>query len=104
MKHRDFIKDVEDKVCARYNLKSNMFSSRVRRRVNSEARFAVWYLLYFIYNLSSLEIGRLYGYDHTTVLHGIKRAQDIGIDKELVEYLAIGVTKSVDNGGIVNPK
>ncbi len=46
-------------------------------------RFAVWYLLSKVYKFPSTEIANAYGYDHTTVLNGVKRAEKLDMPKEL---------------------
>lgn len=47
------------------------------------ARFAAFMLLRERYQLSFPELGRMVGFDHTTVIYGVKRAQQLEAQGEL---------------------
>lgn len=46
------------------------------------ARWALWFCLRERYGLSYPELARMLGYDHTTILHGVRRARSLELDNE----------------------
>ncbi len=60
-----------------------------RSKQVARARFAFWCCLRDRYALSYPELGRMVGYDHTTVLTGIKKARALeeADDRWRVQYL-----------------
>ena len=78
-------KEAEEKVSRIFKIPVSEIFYRTRSKKYSQARFAIWYILNEIYKIDVYSIGQKYGFHHTTVIHGIKRAKELGIDKELVE-------------------
>lgn len=54
----------------------NEFQFGTRKMEYVEMKYVLYYVLNKIYNLSSYSIGKHYGYNHTTVIHGIKSITD----------------------------
>lgn len=98
---KEAIELAEQGVCSIYNIARADIHSRKRSQKSSQARFAVWYILRTKYNFSSPTIAREYGYDHTTVLHGIKMAQTLNMHTEMdsVDKLWKSCDKTVGSGG-----
>lgn len=61
-------------VCQLYGLSCRILRSRSRKNHISEARQLVWYVLRD-YGWSFQQIGKAFGRDHTSVMHGVKRIQ-----------------------------
>jgi len=71
---KEFVKDV----CRRHRLSEEELWSRSRKTRPKEARWELWYLIRKNLQLSLPHIGqRCGGYDHTTVMHGIRRWEEI---------------------------
>ena len=79
----DASKEAKSRVSKIFDISAKDIFNRSRAPRSAQARFAVWYILYKEYHISSAAIGRKYGYDHSTILDGIARAIALGIDKEL---------------------
>lgn len=89
--------DAEYTVRQIYNIiDPHVFTDRIRMQVNTHARFAVWYILNKREKFSTKAIGKIYGYDHSTIINGIRRAIDTGIPYEL------GMGQPVDNSLITS--
>lgn len=93
----------EDMVCKVYNLHRSVITAPVRNKMSTQARFAVWGILYFVEGFSSPLIGQLYGKDHATILYGVRMASANGLLKDMgIEYgtnSGKGVHKSGTAGG-----
>lgn len=102
---KELAESAEKKVCAKYKITREDIATKKRTLKNSQARFAVWYILNKVHGLSSPVIGELYKADHTSVLYGIRRAQILNIPAELgyencghpVEELGISTGKPVNS-------
>lgn len=55
---------------------------RVRDRKTTRARFLAWSILKLKFNWGISEIAEIYGRDHATVTHGLKKARELGIDED----------------------
>lgn len=82
-KIQTFIEGAEEYVANIYKINKKDIRVRSRSKQHSQARFAVWYILVHINGLTSKEVARQYGYDHTTILHGVKTARILDIPTEL---------------------
>lgn len=82
-KIQEKIAQAESQVALYYRIDGSNFYDKTRSRENTQARFAVWYILNKINFISCAQIAKHYGYDHTTVLHGVKRAIQENIPKEM---------------------
>lgn len=90
---KDLIRKSEDHVCATYGINRRTIYTPSRSPRNALARFAVWFLLYEIHGLSSGDIASYYEFNHSNILHGVKKAKSMRIPIELGYELASG------NGG-----
>lgn len=52
-------------------------SARSRKQEYTIARFAVWRRLWLTDKMSLTDIARLFGYNHTTIRHGIKTIETL---------------------------
>ncbi len=77
------IEEAEKSVSRIYGLPRDLIRKKGRKIRSTQMRFAVWYLLSKVYKFPSTEIANAYGYDHTTVLNGVKRAEKLDMPKEL---------------------
>lgn len=71
-----------------YGVDPKTIMSNRQDRIASQARFAVWYILFTTYNRSSALIADIFDKDHTTVLHGIQRAKDLKIPTEIDNHFS----------------
>lgn len=69
------LEDVE-LVAGRYHVTPRDILGRRRTMTVSAARHDCWHVIRSRYTKSLPEIGELFGVDHTSVLHGILRAQE----------------------------
>lgn len=77
------IREAEDRVCGVYAIPVDTIRKKNRSRESSQARFAVWYILNDVLRMTFGEIAKEYNVHHTTVIHGIKRAAELGMPTEL---------------------
>jgi len=84
LKYRDEIKRQVDRfdtvikgVCFYLNINEKLLMAKDRNRELVEARFISFYHLHFTYGMGKSEIAKRFKLDHTTVLHGIKRCQQL---------------------------
>lgn len=68
-----------------------MGHQRLKHMVDAR-RFFWWRVVNECPHLSIAEIGRRSGHDHTTVLHGVKRYEDI-LSGEFVDYRLKNISK-----------
>jgi len=80
---QDAIETAEYRVIDVYRIKKEDIYKKSRSPEHSQARFAVWYLLVKFHQISAVAVGKHYRYDHTSVLHGVKRAIELNIPSEL---------------------
>lgn len=76
-------KEAEEKVCEVYGITRNILTKRSRYTKASHGRWGVWLILSKNERLSETTIADIYGYDRTTVAHGIKRALALKMDEIL---------------------
>lgn len=92
------IEDIQKQVAAHYNIKiSDMHSAR-RSRAVARPRQVAMYLSKKLTSKSLPEIGRKFGgKDHTTVMHAVKRIEELmGAEREFAEDLEL-LTKMLQN-------
>jgi chromosomal replication initiation ATPase DnaA len=87
-KIQDALERSEQKVCGAYGITKDIIHTRSRMREYSHSRFAVWFVLNAVENIPISRIAKLYGYDHTSVMYGVRVAKSIGIPAELGYELA----------------
>ena len=73
MQTTERIKRIEGIICKAADITHEELYSRERSRPLVDARHAVWLLLYEHVGYSYNDIARLYGKDHTTIAHGVRR-------------------------------
>ena len=73
----------EDQVCKTYSIDRSLIYDFSRAPRSVQARFATWFLLREKFNLSFPEIGKYYGFNHTSIVHGVRQAKCTGIPEEL---------------------
>lgn len=77
------------KVCARFSITDEEFRSHRKFRSLSHARHLAFYICRKMTNLSYPDIGKAAGFDHTSVIYGVRHVQDaIGWGDESTERLA----------------
>ena len=70
--------DIVHDVCRRHKLTKTQVFSRCRKREINRARWEIWYLARENMSLSLPTIGkRTGGFDHTTVLHGVRKFKEL---------------------------
>lgn len=86
------INKIEKEVCDLFGLSQDVVKVKRRRRENSRSRFAMFYILREKFGLSYPTIGRIYDMDHTSVIYGVGKIRELGLDvalKEIVDKLSI---------------
>ena len=74
---KSVIESIINKVCVRYEVnKKELMILKSRRQDVCRARNIMFNLLSEKFNISLSAIGRIFGNDHTTVLHGINMKRD----------------------------
>ena len=69
---KSVIESIINKVCVRYEVsKKELMITRSRKQDICRARNILYNLFYEKFNMSLTAIGKIFGNDHTTVLHGI---------------------------------
>lgn len=63
-------------VCRAFHITEAEFFSRRRLEPMASARFCYWHILYRVHNMGLSQIGRLTGYTHGAVFHGINCVRD----------------------------
>lgn len=74
---------VETVILYKYGVEPGELNSNSRSQHVSIARFIAFFLLKKHFHMSASMCGQLYGKDHTSVLHGLKRVKEMGLDKEV---------------------
>ena len=64
---------IEKAVSEKHEIPVSDVVGKSRKRVNAHARQELYYLLRVDRGLSYLDIGRRYGVDHSTVMHGVRQ-------------------------------
>ncbi|MCG3770777.1 MAG: Chromosomal replication initiator protein DnaA [Nitrosomonadaceae bacterium] len=59
-------------VCRAFHITEVEFFSRRRLEPMASARFCYWHILQKVHNMGLSQIGRLTGYTHGSIFHGIK--------------------------------
>jgi len=70
------VNTIVDKVCAKYLVNKYDVFSKSRSRDIVRTRSILYNLLHEEYNVSISSIGRVFGQDHTTVLHSLNNKQN----------------------------
>jgi chromosomal replication initiation ATPase DnaA len=74
LRGRDML-DLVREVCAANHVTIGQVCGRARHASITVARHAVWTIIRSRFGLSYPEIGELFGVDHATVMHGVKKAR-----------------------------
>lgn len=84
--NRELITRIKMAVCRKYLGAINLIDSRSQARDIVHARRVAWYLVRKMAGLSLPQIGRDFGYHHTSVLYGIEKLeQQMQTDQKLNE-------------------
>jgi chromosomal replication initiation ATPase DnaA len=76
---------IEAIICRAANVTVQELHSKERTRALVDARHAVWLLLYEHVGHSFNDIARMYGRDHTTVAHGVRRIKRTPVHSTVLE-------------------
>jgi chromosomal replication initiation ATPase DnaA len=68
-----------------------------RRQPEVAARFALWWLTREITGASYPELARVHGYDHTTILNGVRKAMKPGSRSRAIVLNVLGVHSSTES-------
>lgn len=74
---------IEHIVISAYGINPESLYEKSRRPENTQARYAVWFLLNKSGKFSYRHISKVYAVDRTTVMYGVQRAIEMGIPEEL---------------------
>jgi chromosomal replication initiator protein len=82
-------RDIATLVCLEYGIGHNeMFSNRRAAHISGPRQIA-YFLTYHMTNLSYPEIGHVFGRDHTSIMHGVKRVDEkLARDRDLRKRVA----------------
>ena len=85
------VEDIQKKVAEYFNIRFNDMISVRRSRVVARPRQVAMYLSKTFTSKSLPEIGRMFGgRDHTTVMHAIKKVQDLcKVDPSFAEHIKV---------------
>ncbi len=64
-----------NQVCKFYSIDESVLRGNLRNKVISEARHTAFYLVRKLTNLSLPDIGKEFGRDHATIIHGIRKVE-----------------------------
>ncbi len=70
------IRDIEWVVCTKYGISKEVMRSRDKRKKISRPRQIIMFLARELTNASYPKIGRHFGRDHTTIVHGVKSLRE----------------------------
>jgi chromosomal replication initiation ATPase DnaA len=88
---KDLTKRIDNlikRICESFNVSKKELMSKRRFRPFVDARNVGMYILHKHYNLSSTAAGKVFGKDHSTVLHACKSIEGfIEFDKELKQKI-----------------
>lgn len=88
---KDLTKRIDNlikRICESFNVSKKELMSKRRFRPFVDARNVGMYILHKHYNLSSTAVGKVFGKDHSTVLHACKSIEGfIEFDKELKQKI-----------------
>ena len=77
-----------DQFCKLYGCTWDDLTTKSLTDWKVECRYMLWHYMKTKYHLTPSLIARLFGKDHTTVLHGLRRMQDrIETDRNFAEYM-----------------
>lgn len=77
-----------DQFCKLYGCKWDELQKQGRKAWLVECRHLLMYFLHRKYRLSKVLIGRLFGLDHTTVIHGLRKiTEQMDSDSNFREYI-----------------
>ena len=62
-------------ICRAFHITEQEFFSRRRLEPMASARFCYWHILQRVHNMGLSQIGRLTGYTHGSIFHGINRVR-----------------------------
>jgi chromosomal replication initiation ATPase DnaA len=65
--------DLAHAICDRHHVTIDELLGRSRMSHIIAARFQLWFYLYMQKRMSTKGIGKIFGVDHSSVLHGIKK-------------------------------
>lgn len=96
----------EKRVCQAYRLSPDAIRRGTRNKESTQARFAVWFILNVIAGIPASVIGRIYDYDHSSIMNGCFRARELGIPEELGYEKILGTIplQYVDKSGFSGDK
>ena len=63
-----------------FDVDEETLADRSRKRENTRMRHLLGWLLYFKHHLTYKRTGQIYGYDHTSVIYGVKDVDRMPID------------------------
>lgn len=81
------VEKIEAVVCKVFGVEIEDIHSPKRSKISSRARFAVYLLLSEKCFFPASMIGRIYDRDHTSVIHGIKEAKNLGYPELFAKYV-----------------
>lgn len=87
---QDIVGQIIREVCTRVSVPVEDVMGGSRVRPISHARFAICYAAH-LFGVGSSHTARQLGIDHTSVIHGVKRAGEIEFVRELGESVAISL-------------
>lgn len=82
MSEQKVFKEVLKIVSWKYHIPPEELYLKIRLGHIVQARFMVWYILRYKMHWSTTTIGEAFKFDHKTVHHGLKKAEELGLDKE----------------------
>lgn len=83
------IKIICEEVCQEFSLNMEMLVRKSREEYIAIPRFVVFYLSRQMCDVTLQGMGRIFGKDHGTVIHGCRKVRDrMDVDKEFADKLA----------------
>jgi chromosomal replication initiator protein len=98
--HPDIL-NLIDQFCKLYGCSWDDLTTKSRTSWKVECRYMIWHYMKTKYHLTPSLIARLFGKDHTTILHGLRQMQHrIESDSNFSEYMVkmdsmLGITWDV---------
>lgn len=74
---------IEREMANKFNIKVADLYSKSREDHIVKVRFMVWYILKTNHKMSSSIIGRIYGRDSASVLNGLLKVKELGLEKAI---------------------
>lgn len=76
---------IETALHKKYGISPTALNSRNREQDVARVRFIAFFLLYNKFKMTTPLIAKLYEKDHTTILNGLSRVEELGLKKEALE-------------------